>query len=533
MRHFATLALAALLLAPAAVAQSVTASPSLTAAPLASFAPGDTTLIANRSPSDALTTFSDGSGNYLFGTGSFGTEIFGSGYTLPSDAAFDAIGATLFVTQVPDAGETFDVSVYAGNIADGPTGDPLYTETFSTDIIPPRDGNTITSTRIEFAQDVPIFGEAFFIVYDVNAITSVFAAGATGLQTDPTPETVIFRDGAFVRVQDEFNSGGSPLQVYLYGEAIVVEVEPRDAPASPIVDARSAGIGADVTVEGTVSRAEGDFVYLQDETGGLTLRQSDENSQFFMDVASGAISPGTTIRISGTLSQFNGLLQINNDDLSSYEITGAGDPPAAQVVTLAELAANGEDYEGELVTVTDVTFSDLDSATGRFEARTTYQVTDPSDATNAVTVRVPNADDTTIDGTDFLGSPAIVTGVVAQFSSTDPAAGYQITLVQAGDVLSAAVAVGGDPDGRLSLGSLLPNPSADEATVTVSLASAGRATLVVYDVLGREVARVLDRDVVAGDHVVRVDVSAFDAGTYLARLTANGAMAVRPFTVVR
>ncbi len=53
-------------------------------------------------------------------------------------------------------------------------------------------------------------------------------------------------------------------------------------------------------------------------------------------------------------------------------------------------------------------------------------------------------------------------------------------------------------------------------------------TLAVFDVLGREVARVLDGDLAAGDLLVRLDVSALPAGTYLARLTADGATVVRP-----
>ncbi len=305
----------------------------------------------------------------------------------------------------------------------------------------------------------------------------------------------------------------------------------EDGEPDAIADARAAGDGVTVTVEGVVTRSEGAFTYLQDETGGLVIRQT--SGAFFDQVTANTIRTGSVVRVTGTLSQFNNLLQINEGALASYEVTGQTDVPEPQEVTLAEIAANGEAYEGELVTVADVTFAGLDQTTGQFAAATTYQVTDPSDASNAVVVRVPNAGDTTIDGTDFLGNPATVTGVVGQFSSGAADAGYQILLLQVGDVLSANVAVGEGPEGALGLGALAPNPSAATAELAVSLATAGPAVLAVFDVLGREVARVLDGPLAAGDHTVRVDVSALPAGTYLARLTAGGATVARPFTVAR
>lgn len=94
-------------------------------------------------------------------------------------------------------------------------------------------------------------------------------------------------------------------------------------------------------------------------------------------------------------------------------------------------------------------------------------------------------------------------------------------------------AVGDDPEGRLSLGAVAPNPIVGDAVVTVTLAEAGQATLSVYDVLGREVASVLRAPLGAGSTDVRIDAGALPVGTYLARLTANGGTVVRPFTVAR
>ena len=297
-----------------------------------------------------------------------------------------------------------------------------------------------------------------------------------------------------------------------------------------IGEGRDAGAGETVTVAGTVTRAGGAFVYVQDETGGLAIRQT--SGDFFDGVADGSIAPGTTVEVTGTLSEFNGLLQINGDDLTSFTITGTADVPDAQTVTLAEIAADAEDFEGELVTVPGVTLGTTTDT--EFQAGTTYDITDASDMTGEVTLRIPNADDGTADGAAIPMGPLTITGIVSQFDRDDPRdSGYQILLISADDVMSGTVAIGEDPEGRLSLGTVAPNPSAARASVTVTLQEAGHATVAVYDLLGRQVATVLDRALAAGTASLDLEVGTLPAGTYMVRLSAGGATVVRPFTVAR
>ena len=222
------------------------------------------------------------------------------------------------------------------------------------------------------------------------------------------------------------------------GSPNIVTVQVNDAPeTATVADAREAGPGESVTVEAVVSRAEGAFLYVQDETGGLAIRQT--SGDLFDGVASGDIGPGTQLRLTGTLSEFRSLLQINEGDLEAFEVLGMTDAPASQIVTLAELAANGEAYEGELVTVLDVTFEE----TGTFSAATSYTISDASDDSGTVVARVPNGSDTTVDGTEIPETTAI-TGIVGQFSSDDPAAGYQLLLIEAEDVGNEGGGGGGE-----------------------------------------------------------------------------------------
>jgi hypothetical protein len=185
-----------------------------------------------------------------------------------------------------------------------------------------------------------------------------------------------------------------------------------------------------VTVEGIVTRAKGAFAYIQDETAGLAIRQPA--GAFFDDVAAGTITEGTELLITGTLSAFRGLLQINEDDLTSYEVLGQGDVPDPQEITLDELISNGEEYESELVSVEGLTTD----ATGTFSASTSYDVSDSTTPLSDNNIlRVPNADDSDVDGTDIPADQFVFTGVVGQFTFDDPATtGYQLLAIEESDI---------------------------------------------------------------------------------------------------
>jgi uncharacterized protein YdeI (BOF family) len=221
-----------------------------------------------------------------------------------------------------------------------------------------------------------------------------------------------------------------PQQVYYFDDIAfgVPGVEPLT-----IAEARALGDDATVTVNGTVTRSQGDFTYFQDETAGLVIRQTE--GDFFDDVADGTVAPGTELTVTGTLSTFRGLLQINEGNLASYEVGEDGEVPEPEEISIQELLDNGEDYESELVEVDDLTTD----ATGTFEAGTNYDVTDEM-ATG--TLRVPNAEDSEIDGTEIPEGEFTFTGVVGQFTTSDPAVdGYQLLAIAEGDVEAAAATV--------------------------------------------------------------------------------------------
>ena len=105
----------------------------------------------------------------------------------------------------------------------------------------------------------------------------------------------------------------------------------------------------------------------------------------------------------------------------------------------------------------------------------------------------------------------------------DGAAAYSSTL----EVSVQAPAV-------LALETAAPNPARGEATVGFTVPSAGRATVVVYDVLGREVARLFDGRVEAGRrHVATFSAAAQAPGVYVIRLSHGSQARTQRITVAR
>ena len=87
---------------------------------------------------------------------------------------------------------------------------------------------------------------------------------------------------------------------------------------------------------------------------------------------------------------------------------------------------------------------------------------------------------------------------------------------------------------ELALGAPYPNPSRGAVTVPFEVAAAGPVRLAAYDVLGREVAVLVDGDRDAGAHQARLDVGALAAGVYVVRLVAGSTESrLRRLTAVR
>jgi len=84
-----------------------------------------------------------------------------------------------------------------------------------------------------------------------------------------------------------------------------------------------------------------------------------------------------------------------------------------------------------------------------------------------------------------------------------------------------------------ALGTSYPNPVRTQTTIRYALPEASDVTLTVYDVLGREVKRLVQSTHAAGFHRVQLDASGLPSGTYLYRLRAGSFVEAKRVVVVR
>jgi len=78
-----------------------------------------------------------------------------------------------------------------------------------------------------------------------------------------------------------------------------------------------------------------------------------------------------------------------------------------------------------------------------------------------------------------------------------------------------------------------PNPVRQQGTIEYTLPEAKEVTLRIYDVLGREVATLVNGQKEAGRHRVRIDTDRMTSGMYFGRLTVGDQTHSRKITVVR
>ncbi len=178
------------------------------------------------------------------------------------------------------------------------------------------------------------------------------------------------------------------------------------------IDRKIKGI---VTSDISTSHITARNVVIQDNTGGILVRFTSNNVF--------SLGDEIEVNVSGfELSEFNGLLQVNNVPNTSATLVGTGTVTPA-TVTIAQILADFENFESTLVKIDNATIS----GTG-----TTYSGSKTlTDATGSITLFTSSA--ATFSGTTFPVTPVSLTGIVSQYTGTTPP-GYQIGIRNLSDV---------------------------------------------------------------------------------------------------
>jgi glycosidase len=136
----------------------------------------------------------------------------------------------------------------------------------------------------------------------------------------------------------------------------------------------------------------------------------------------------------------------------------------------------------------------------------------------------------------FSGEPQELTGAELEALSVE-IPGYTTRLFALADS-TIVVPVSSEPDGLAtpassSLAQNYPNPFQSSTSIEYELAETGLVRLNVYDVLGREVAVLVDEHQPAGAHQVRFDAAALPSGVYVYRLSTGGRTHTQRMALVR
>ncbi len=255
--------------------------------------------------------------------------------------------------------------------------------------------------------------------------------------------------------------------------------------------------------------------YMQDSTGGIGVFGGD----FTKSVVVGPPS-SFEMEVYGAVSQFNGALEI-----LPYSVARVGVKPAVvpQTATLAQLASNGESWEGRLVKIANARI-----ASGSYPPLNNSGNLTIEDGSASFTMRIDS--DTDLDGQPTPSTRIDIIGIVNQFDSTLPYTdGYQILPRRLADItIATAVAEQHETPREFRLEQNYPNPFATSphTALRFSLPNAAHVRLEIFNVMGERVALLQAERFAAGTHAFEWDGrdqfgAAVTSGVYFYRLHAE------------
>ncbi len=255
----------------------------------------------------------------------------------------------------------------------------------------------------------------------------------------------------------------------------------------------------------------------------------------FGDTLAPLVVIGDEVQVTGTVVNFNGKVELNNPSVAVLSQGNA--VPAPMVVTTAELALNGEQYESCLLAVhcASIVGGDPWPADG-INANITID-----DGSGPLTLRVDK--DTDIDGSTAPSAPFNAVGIIDQFDTSSPfTEGYQIKPRGLSDFQLDCTASDAPEISVLptvvSLAAPWPSPSRGSVSFKLALPQDASARVEVMDAGGRLVERVWSGSLTAGVHILSWDGARqggerISSGVYFLRARVGAVERTTSFLIVR
>ena len=191
--------------------------------------------------------------------------------------------------------------------------------------------------------------------------------------------------------------------------------------AQDILTARSQGVGANVTVTGVVTNGDelGPIRYIEDATAGLALYDLTTN------ILLSSCVRGDSITVSGTLVDYNGLLELNPTSAAFIHSNG-NTLPTPQNVTPNQI---GEATESELVQIDNVIFN----SGGSLFTVGTHDFT-----SNSQSGKIYIRSGQPLENSLIPSGPVTLIGISSQYTFFIPANdGYQILPRDSSDIIQS------------------------------------------------------------------------------------------------
>ncbi len=360
--------------------------------------------------------------------------------------------------------------------------------------IPPTSSFNVTFSVQNFTVAAASAGDGF--------INYIVDGGTTVDKFDTTPISLTLGAGTHTVDMELVDNGGAPLS-----PPATASVSFTIASLNPIADIatlRAQPTGAtnfyQLTGEATVTFAVAarNQIFMQDATAGILI---DDAS----NIISTAYAQGDGMTgLKGTLNLFNGIIQflpIENPGTPS----STGNTVTPKVITLAELNANFDAYESQIVKIAGVTI-DPTNVTFTTAPATNYAINVGAE----VSVLRTQHPESGLEGVTIPTAPIDLFGIVSEFTATSQLFPfYDFVNTPPPALLSTE-------DFGFNSGSfkIYPNP-VSTGFVNIVSAQNGSKTVAVYDILGKQMLRTQLNG-------TTLDVSQLNNGIYILKIEENG-----------
>ena len=139
---------------------------------------------------------------------------------------------------------------------------------------------------------------------------------------------------------------------------------------------------------------------------------------------------------------------------------------------------------------------------------------------------------------DFEASRLKFEEIITRFPGTEYASSAAVQMEFLGEVglskkASGSISADISIPKKYSLSNNYPNPFNPETKINFVLPEDGLTKLLIYDLRGREVARLIDRNLNAGEHSVSWNASRFASGIYFYRLTSGDFVSTKKMVLLK